>query len=160
MEKGLERLLERSLGSRPSEWFFRLGFFKKKNFDFILQFLAYVLHTIEWKHHSLTRSTFYNDGFYFGGTVTETQGSRGLPRGDPSECSHLFVRVVDLHRRFWPFTPDVLVERFQQGALEQDQGRPHVTAALPQGVVAAALVAEAHATQLLHLRGGGGGEEP
>lgn len=69
-----------------------------------------------------------------------------------SECSHLFVRVVDLHRRLWLFTPDVLVKRFQQGALEQDQGRPHVTTALPQDIVAAALVTEAHSTQLLHLR--------
>lgn len=96
--------------------------------------------------------------FILEGLSRRRRGPEDCPGGDPSECSHLFVRVVDLHRRFWPFTPDVLVKRFQQGALEQDQGRPHVTAALPQGVVAAALVAEAHATQLLHLRGGG--EEP
>lgn len=75
------------------------------------------------------------------------------PRPGVHAWSHLFVRVMDVNRRLWLITPNVLMKALQKGALQEGQGPSHLTTTLSQNLMTASLITEAQRTQLLYLRG-------
>lgn len=80
-----------------------------------------------------------------------------LMRASGDGCSstveaHLFVRVFGVDRGLWLVGPDSLVERFQQGALQQRQSPLHFTSAESQRFLTLRNISEAKGAQLLHLR--------
>lgn len=93
------------------------------------------------------------------GTSSAERENRGrlLMRVSGDECSssveaHLFVWVFGVDRWLRLVGPDSLVERFQQGALQQRQSPLHFTSAESQRFLTLRNVSEAKGAQLLHLR--------
>lgn len=65
--------------------------------------------------------------------------------------SDLFVRVFGINRRLGLIYPDVLVERLQEGALQQRQSSFHLPSTLAQSLLTLTDVLEAQRAKLLHL---------
>lgn len=75
----------------------------------------------------------------------------GDGRSSSVEC-HLFVWVFGVDRWLRLVGPDSLVERFQQGALQERQSPLHFTSAESQRFFTLRNVSKAEGVQLLHLR--------